>query len=386
MSSEWKEKALGELTENFDGQRIPVKESERKSGNYPYYGASGIVDRVDKYIFDGEYLLIAEDGENLRTQKTPIAFLARGKFWVNNHAHIVTGNAQSDTRFLMYALNNANIHGYLTGSTMPKLTQGNLNRIPIFAPPPDEQRAIASILGALDDKIALNRRMNETLEALAQTIFKSLFVDSTATKLPKGWRFAKISELCEINSWTLNKNDELDRVEYVEISEVTRGNIGNIQPYDRGDEPTRARRRLRHGDTVLSTVRPDRGSYFLSLNPSPNLIASTGFAVLTPTKTPWSFIHAAMTQTATFEYLGQHADGGAYPAVRPEIIGALEVPWPDKSEIPEEFHRVCAPLYERAEHNRRESRTLAELRDALLPKLLSGELRVPASFERNTAK
>ena len=121
-SSHWQEMALAELTENFDGQRIPVKESERKPGPYPYYGASGIVDRVDKYLFDGEYLLIAEDGENLRTQKTPIAFLARGKFWVNNHAHIVTGNVRADTRFLMYALNNGNISGYLTGSTMPKLT------------------------------------------------------------------------------------------------------------------------------------------------------------------------------------------------------------------------------------------------------------------------
>ena len=246
--------------------------------------------------------------------------------------------------------------------------------------PKARELTLVETLDALDEKIEVNRRMNETLQALSQTIFKSWFVDATASKISKGWRFAKISELCEINSWTLSKNDELDRVEYVEISEVTRGNIGNIQPYDRGDEPSRARRRLRHGDTVLSTVRPDRGSYFLSLNPSPNLIASTGFAVLTPTKTPWSFIHAAMTQTATFEYLGQHADGGAYPAVRPEIIGALEVPWPDKSEIPERFHRVCAPLYERAEHNRRESRTLAKLRDALLPKLLSGELRVKEAY------
>jgi type I restriction enzyme, S subunit len=258
----------------------------------------------------------------------------------------------------------------ITGSDLVKL------RVPI--PPLAEQRAIAQILNALDEKIELNRRMNQTLEALAQTIFKSWFVDAVATKLPKGWHFAKISELCEINSWTLGKNDDLDRIEYVEISEVSRGNISNIQVFERGNEPSRARRRLRHGDTVLSTVRPDRGAYFLCLNPSPSLIASTGFAVLTPTKAPWSFIHAAMTQPEVFEYLGQHADGGAYPAVHPEIIGKWTVPWPKESEILESFHNVCAPLYERAEHNRQESRTLAELRDALLPKLLSGELRVPA--------
>lgn len=249
-----------------------------------------------------------------------------------------------------------------------------------FPVPHPKQRdlTIVEALEALENKIELNRQINETLEALAQTLFKNWFVDAAASK-PKSWSEISIAEICEINSWTLGKNDELDQIEYVEISEVQRGNIATIQPYERGDEPSRARRRLRHGDTVLSTVRPDRGAYFLCLNPSPSLIASTGFAVLTPNKAPWSFIHAAMTQPEVFEYLGQHADGGAYPAVRPELIGKMTVPWPKQAELLESFHDVCAPLYERAEHNRLESRTLAELRDALLPKLLSGELRVPTS-------
>jgi type I restriction enzyme S subunit len=292
-------------------------------------------------------------------------------------------------RFLRYWLNSpvmaSHIHGFRDGTVAERLNMPIIRGLPILLPPLSEQRAIASVLGALDDKIELNRRMNETLEALAQTRFKSWFVDATESALPKGWRNATISELCEINSWTLGKGDELDRIEYVEISEVMRGNIANIQAYERGEEPSRARRRLRHGDTVLSTVRPDRGAYFLCLNPSANLIGSTGFAVLTPTKAPWSFIHAAMTQPDIFEYLGQQADGGAYPAVRPEIIGALEVALPDKPEVLESFHRACAPLYERAELNRTESRTLAALRDALLPKLLSGELRVPTAAQLTEA-
>jgi type I restriction enzyme S subunit len=85
----WGKRPLAELTENFDGRRVPVKEADRRAGPYPYYGASGIVDHVDDWLFDGEYLLIAEDGENLRTRRTPVAFLARGKFWVNNHLHFV---------------------------------------------------------------------------------------------------------------------------------------------------------------------------------------------------------------------------------------------------------------------------------------------------------
>ena len=102
----------------------------------------------------------------------------------------------------------------------------------------------------------------------------------------------------------------------------------------------------------------------------------TGFAVLTPTKTPWAFVHAAMTQPEVSDHLGQMADGGAYPAVRPEVIGAWKVALPEKPGILEAFHRTCAPLFEQAEANRIQSRTLATLRDTLLPKLLSEELSV----------
>jgi len=406
MGSKWEVRLLSDLVDNFDAARKPVKGLDRRTGPYPYYGASGVVDKVDKYLFDGEYLLIAEDGENLRTRNTPIAFIARDKFWVNNHAHIVRGNSKADTRFLMYALSAADISGYLTGSTMPKLTQGNMNRIPLLTPPLPEQKAIAHILGTLDDKIELNRKMNETLEAMARALFKSWFIDfdpvraklngrkpvgmdaATAAlfpahlqitpegKIPTGWRYATINELCSVNSWTLGKTDKMHALEYVEISEVNRGNIAKIQTYERGEEPSRARRRIRHGDTVLSTVRPDRRSYFLALNPPINRVVSTGFAVLTPTKVPWTLIHTAMIQEDVSDHLGQMADGGAYPAVRPEIIGAWQIATPNHSGILDVFHRFCKPLFEKIESKRSESHTLTGLRNALLSKLLSGEISV----------
>ena len=263
------------------------------------------------------------------------------------------------------------------------------------------------MLGALDDKIELNRRMNATLEAMARALFQSWFVDFDPVRakldgrepigldpataalfpehfehgkhdmLPVGWSLAAIEEVCAINAWMLSKSDDLETLEYVEISEVSRGNIANIVTYQRGEEPSRARRRLCHGDTVLSTVRPDRGSYFLSLNPPENRVASTGFAVLTPTKVPWSFLHVALTQPEVSDHLGQMADGGAYPAVRSDVIGAMQVALPNEPKILEAFHHTCAPLFEQAEANRIQSRTLATLRDTLLPKLLSGELQVP---------
>ena len=297
----------------------------------------------------------------------------------------------------------------------PYLSLTDQRRLSITLPPIDEQTAIASVLGALDDKIELNRRMNATLESMVQALFQSWFVDfdpvrakldgrrqrgvgeATAAifpehfedgeygKLPVGWRHEAIEEVCAINAWTLGKNDYLETLEYVEISEVSRGNIANIAIYARGEEPSRARRRLRHGDTVLSTVRPDRGSYFLALHPPEKRVASTGFAVLTPTEAPWSFVHAAMTLPEVSDHLGQMADGGAYPAVRPEIIGAMKVAMPNDRKILEAFHRTCAPLFKHAEANRTQSRTLATLRDTLLPKLLCGELNTNATLQNSNA-
>lgn len=173
---------LKDISINYDGKRIPIKESERKKGQYPYYGASGIIDYIDDYLFDGEYLLIAEDGENLKSRKTPIAFIAKGKFWVNNHAHIITGNHKVLTKYLNYYFQILDISPYLTGAVMPKLTQTNLNNIEVSVPSLDKQKKIVNYLSSIDDKIELNRQINKTLEAMAQAIFKSWFIDFDPVK------------------------------------------------------------------------------------------------------------------------------------------------------------------------------------------------------------
>jgi len=214
------------------------------------------------------------------------------------------------------------------------------------------------------------------MDAETAGLFPDSFEDSVLGEIPQGWVVSPIADCVEINGWSLASRDALDAINYIEISEVSRGNIGAIAHYQRGEEPSRARRRLRHGDTVLSTVRPDRRAYFLALHPPDDLVASTGFAVLTPRSAPWSFVHAAMTQSEVFDYLGRHADGGAYPAVSAELIGAWLVAMPSRSGVFDAFHGVCAPLYGGAECNRREARLLAAIRDALLPKLLSGDIRV----------
>jgi len=213
------------------------------------------------------------------------------------------------------------------------------------------------------------------MDAETAALFPDSFEESALGWIPSGWGVGTVGSVANFNTWTLSKRDALDTIEYIEISEVQRGNINSTQSYFRGEEPSRARRRLRHGDTVLSTVRPDRGAYFLCLNPSTHLIASTGFAVFTPNNPYWSFVHTAIIRDDVFERLGALADGGAYPAIAPEVIAGLPIILPSE-QIAAAFHMICAPFYEQAEHSRNESRKLAEMRDALLPKLISGEVRV----------
>ena len=143
----WEEKKLSEITENQDSKRIPLSKSQRDNMNriYDYYGASGIIDKVDDYIFEGKKLLIGEDGANLVTRSKDIAFIADGKYWVNNHAHILD---VKDTVLLMYLchyINNMDLIPYVTGSAQPKLTQAKMNNIKIFLPTsPNSTKSCAS--------------------------------------------------------------------------------------------------------------------------------------------------------------------------------------------------------------------------------------------------
>ena len=428
MAGDWKETTLGAEVDLLTGFPFKSEQYTDSADSIPLVRGDNIVqgamrwDGVKRWPISerGEYALYElREGDVVLAMDRPwieagLKYAAISKhdlpcLLVQRTARL-RGGPKLNTGYLRYLIGSLeftqHIHAITTGTAVPHISGRQIKDFTFALPPLTEQKAIAAVLGALDDKIELNRRMNATLEAMARALFQSWFVDFDPVRakldgrkpigldeataalfpehfahtehdiLPIGWRRAAIEEVCAINAWTLGKNDDLKMLEYVEISEVSRGNIANIVTYPRGDEPSRARRHLLHGDTVLSTVRPDRGSYFLSLSPPVNRVASTGFAVLTPTKVPWSFLHAALTQPDVSDHLGQMADGGAYPAVRPETIGAMQVALPNEPKILDAFHCICGPLFEQAEANRIQSRTLATLRDTLLPKLLSGELSV----------
>lgn len=145
---EWK--TLGELAENLDSKRKPITSGLREAGEIPYYGASGIVDYVKDYIFDGDYLLVSEDGANLLARNTPIAFSISGKTWVNNHAHVLKFETYAERRYVEYYLNSINLTPYISGAAQPKLNKKNLGSIKIPNPAPKEKERIVAILDKFD--------------------------------------------------------------------------------------------------------------------------------------------------------------------------------------------------------------------------------------------
>jgi restriction endonuclease S subunit len=140
----WPLLELGEICENLDSKRLPITIRDRKEGKYPYFGASGIVDYVEDYIFDEDLLLISEDGANLLARSTPIAFSVSGKIWVNNHAHILRFSEMTNQKFVEIYINSISIVNYVTGAAQPKLTQQSLNSIQIPLPPLETQKQIVA--------------------------------------------------------------------------------------------------------------------------------------------------------------------------------------------------------------------------------------------------
>lgn len=168
------------LVDNQDGRRIPIKAGERKNthGTYPYYGATGVIDYVDDFIFEGERLLISEDGANLVARKYPIAFIADGKYWVNNHAHVVNALPElTSNLYLKKFFAWVDLSTYITGSAQPKLSQGKLNTIPVPAPPLSEQtKIVAELDKAYQITENLKKGVGEKLGML--TSLKASILDS----------------------------------------------------------------------------------------------------------------------------------------------------------------------------------------------------------------
>lgn len=373
---------LSDLCEILDSKRKPLSALQRakKQGIYPYYGAQGIIDHLDDYLLDGEYLLVAEDGANLETRNQPIANIAKGKIWVNNHAHVLGSNGKCPLNLLGFILNNMNISPYVTGCAQPKLNQENLRNIEIELP--SHIDSIASILSSLDRKIELNNKINADLEEMAQAIFKNWFVDFEPFKdgkfvdselgmIPEGWKvgspykYVKVVYGAPYKSAKFNDNGEglplirirdlkdcnpqfytpeiLPQTEYVNMGDIVAGMDAEFVPH------------IWKGNTGLLNQR------VCKLMPQQTSISN--LFVLYLMKPELEFVQSYKTGT-TVSHLGK-ADIDKFVVVLPPL------------KVVEECSKILDSILQRIKNISAESRNLSTLRDTLLPRLMSGELEVP---------
>jgi len=350
--SEWKEYKLEDFVTIHNEKRVPLSKMERsrRQGKYPYYGASGIIDYLDDYLFDGEYILISEDGENLKSRQTPIAFKANGQFWVNNHAHIVKGKKYFHNNLIIYYFKNLNLNPFITGAVQPKLNKANLRSIPIFLPINEgEQRAIAEVLSSLDDKIDLLHRHNKTLEQMAETLFRQWFVDEAKEE----WEEGTMGDLIDIKYGKDHKK-LLD---------------GNVPVYGSGGIMRYAEKPIFEYESVLI---PRKGtlSNVTYIN-EPFWTVDTMFYTIMKKPNLAKFIYHFVKE----KDLASMNVGSAVPSMTTQVLNNMTLKVPFDKDF-EYFEKAVNPFYLKMKSNNIQIRTLEKIRDTLLPKLMSGEVRV----------
>lgn len=208
-AGDWEQRKLGNIVDFLDGQRKPLKESERTKGKYPYYGASGIIDYINDYLFDENLVLLSEDGANIIDRNYPVCFLATGKYWVNNHAHVLKVKTGVIDKFICESLERLDYTKFNTGTAQPKLNQDICQKIVITIPNEDEQKCISEFLDRINNIITLHQRKLDKLQATKKALLQEMFPEEGQDK-PKrrfkgfadAWEQRKLDEVCNVYDGT----------------------------------------------------------------------------------------------------------------------------------------------------------------------------------------
>ena len=381
--NEWKEFLIEDLAEFCNAKRVPLSSMQRQQlqGSYPYYGASGIVDYVNDYIFEGSHVLISEDGENLKSRNTPIAFEASGKFWVNNHAHILKAKEPHLTKILIHYFAQLDLTPYLTGAVQPKLNKATLSKIPLYLPSSTaEQKAIASVLSSLDDKIDLLHRQNKTLEAMAETLFRQWFIEEAK----EDWEIFQLQDLAKLqigrtpprkeSHWFSDNTNDMKWVsikdlgahgifvtyssEYLPISTIDHFNIPIIPE-----------------GTVMLSFKMTVGRVGIAIE---NMVSNEAIAQFQIKKRLTSELLYCFLKQFNFDTLG--STSSIVTAVNTALLKGIEIALPEDDLI-QEFTEQVKSYFDKVKANQLQIQTLENLRDTFLPKLMSGEVRVQYQTE-----
>ncbi|WP_288338450.1 restriction endonuclease subunit S [uncultured Sphingomonas sp.] len=417
MAGEWRNHKVSEFADVVGGGTPRTNVAANFGGGIPWITPKDLSRSHGRFIDGGERSLTQEGlsasgarllpkGAVLVSSRAPIGLtaIAAVPLSTNQGFRSLVVKPPHNALFIYYLISSSvdYLERVSVGSTFKELPGGVFRELIFDLPHPDTQRSIANLLGSLDDKIELNRQMAATLEDMARALFNSWFVDFDPVHakaegrdtglpadiaslfpnnfddegLPSGWKSGSLDDFADTNSESWKASAHPDVIEYVDLSNCKWGKIEGVSTYSWDEAPSRARRVARTGDTIFGTVRPGNGSY--AYVGRDGLTVSTGFAVLRPKAKQYrEIVYFAATAIDNIRWLEQLAagHGGAYPAVNPDKVSATTVIVPG-DRVAKAFAAATAGMIGRIETLKQESAELEQMRDALLPKLLSGELRV----------
>ncbi len=399
--SRFKDHQLSEVLDFYSSQRIPLSslEREKRQGNYRYYGAQGVIDHLDDYIFDGEFVLIAEDGANLVTRNQPIAFLVSGQFWVNNHAHVVRGKEGIlDNYYLAVLLNNTSIAGYTTGAAQPKLSQGKMRQIVLSLPDYATQQQITSVLSDYDDLIDNNRRRITLLEESARLLYREWFVSlrfpghehvSILNSVPDGWKKGHIGDFVEngmVDIQTGPFGTQLKASDYTEegtpVINVRNIGYGVLRPDKLEYVPENIADRLsvhllREGDIVFG--RKGAVDRHILISSSQNVWMQGSDCIrlrsLSDEVCPVLLTFAFREPSHHEWMLTQCGNKATMASLNQGVISRIPTIVPSRI-IQDEFRSFATDCLDQMTNLALQNQKLRTARDLLLPKLMSGEIEI----------
>ena len=397
MKSEWTELPLGKIIDlviDYRGKTPKKLGGDWSNTVYRALSArnikTGRIVQTDtiRYVDESLYQKWMKDevrrGDILITSEAPFGQIfywdSDEKIVLSQRLFCIRVNPKYDARFIYYYMTTSAFQGELagrsTGTTVIGLRQPELMKCIIHIPSGENQHRIASILASIDAKISSNQKINDNLYAQAKATTKQWISQSTGD-----YELLPLSDIALINPDTYSPKETWKYVNYLDTSSITEGCIAETQHITPSSEklPSRARRKIAPNDIVFSTVRPNQRHYGIISEPLPNMLGSTGFAVIR-SKNPLvcnELIYLCLTENEFIEKMQQLAEQSTstFPSIKPSDLGVCEIPCP-KDQSSTSFTETLKSLFALIAANQRENISLSEIRDALLPKLMSGEIDV----------
>jgi type I restriction enzyme S subunit len=400
--SAWRIEKLSNLADTCLGKMLDQKKNKGKL--FPYLANINVrwgrfdlenlrkmkfEDReFDRYGLKAGDIVMCEGGEP-----------GRCALWKGQHTsmmlqkalHRIRANSGVDSTFLYYSLLNIGLQGqfdgYFTGSAIKHLTGESLRKVELSIPGLLIQQKIGAVLSAYDDLIGNNLERIKLLEEMAQITYEEWFVRmkfpgheeaeiDAEIGLPQGWSNGRITDICHVNKDSITAKKAPEMIRYIDIASVNTGSYEKATIMGFSEAPSRARRKLKFGDTIFSTVRPNRKTYSLILEDTDNLVASTGFAALRPLiEETYSFVYLSVANQGFVDAAVAVAGGAAYPAVKQSDFEKIKITVPAPSLI-KQFSRTYNKNFEVISSLEKQNYLLQETRDILLPRLMTGMIDI----------